>query len=107
MDLDQEVVNEELSLCLSFVLVRPKGILFALLYWISALGRLRAGWLNGGRGAARAEDAQGTPHQSHISPSLLVCADNFVSVFFWLVLNASIRLGVRFFLRSNTGKDEP
>ena len=32
--------------------------------------RLRVGWLNG-RGAARAEDAQGTPTQSHMSPSLL------------------------------------
>ena len=38
--------------------------------------RLRVGWLNGfssiGRGAARAEDAQGTPTQSHISPSVPV-----------------------------------
>jgi len=32
--------------------------------------RLRVGWLNG-RGTARAEDAQGTPSQSHISPSIL------------------------------------
>ena len=29
-----------------------------------------------GRGAARAEDAQGTPTQSHISPSMLVYEDN-------------------------------
>ena len=29
-----------------------------------------------GRGAARAEDAQGTPTQSHISPSILVYEDN-------------------------------
>jgi len=28
-----------------------------------------------GRGAARAEDAQGTPTQSHISPSILVYED--------------------------------
>jgi len=28
-----------------------------------------------GRGAARAEDAQGTPDQSHISPSILVYED--------------------------------
>ena len=28
-------------------------------------------WLDSGRGAARAEDAQGTPTQSHISPSIL------------------------------------
>jgi len=43
--------------------------------------RRRVGWLNGfssitstgaGRGTARAEDAQGTPTQSHISPSILV-----------------------------------
>ena len=46
------------------------------------LVRLRVGWLNGfsfitsGRGAARAEDAQGTPTQSHISPSILVYEDN-------------------------------
>jgi len=33
--------------------------------------RLRVGWLNG-RGTTRAEDAQGTPTQSHISPSILV-----------------------------------
>ena len=33
--------------------------------------RLRVGWLSG-RGTARAEDAQGTPTQSHISPSILV-----------------------------------
>ena len=39
--------------------------------------RLRVGWLNGvvGRGTARAEDAQGTPTQSHISPSILVYED--------------------------------
>ena len=29
-------------------------------------------WVGGGRGAARAEDAQGTPTQSHISPRTLV-----------------------------------
>ena len=29
-----------------------------------------------GRGTARAEDAQGTPTQSHISPSILVYEDN-------------------------------
>ena len=39
--------------------------------------RLRVGWLNEfGRGAARAEDAQGTPTQSHISPSILVYEEN-------------------------------
>ena len=38
--------------------------------------RLRVGWLNGGRGAARAEDAQRTPTQSHISPSILVYEDD-------------------------------
>ena len=30
-----------------------------------------------GRGAARAEDAQGTPTQSHISPTILVYKDNW------------------------------
>ena len=33
--------------------------------------RIRVGWLNG-RGDARAEDAQGTPTQSHVSASILV-----------------------------------
>ena len=37
--------------------------------------RLRVGWLNGFWGAARAEDAQGTPTRSHISPSILVYAE--------------------------------
>ena len=32
-----------------------------------------------GRGAARAEDAQGTPTQSHMSPSILVYEDKRVS----------------------------
>ena len=35
--------------------------------------RLRVGWLYGsGRGTTRADDAQGTPTQSNISPSILV-----------------------------------
>jgi len=39
----------------------------------SAGDRLRVGWLNEfGRGTTRTEDAQGTPTQSHISPSILV-----------------------------------
>ena len=29
-----------------------------------------------GRGTTRAEDAPGTPAQSHISPSIIVCEDN-------------------------------
>ena len=33
------------------------------------------GWLAHGRGTTRAEDAQGTPTQSHISPSILVYED--------------------------------
>jgi len=41
---------------------------------------LRVDWLTGfsfiTRGAARAEDAQETPTQSHVSPSALVYADN-------------------------------
>ena len=32
--------------------------------------------LKTGRGTARAEDAQGTPTQSHISPSILVYEDS-------------------------------
>jgi len=35
--------------------------------------------IDSGRGAARAEDAQGTPTQSHISPSILVNDDKRVS----------------------------
>jgi len=39
--------------------------------------RLRVGWLNGfWEDAARAEDAQGTPTQSHMSPSILVNEQN-------------------------------
>jgi len=33
-----------------------------------------------GRGAARAEDAQGTPTQSHTSPSILVYEANLVEM---------------------------
>ena len=49
---------------------------------ITSKDRLGVGWLNGsfitstGRGAARAEVAQGTPAQSHISPSILVCEED-------------------------------
>ena len=40
-------------------------------------GRLRVDWLNGfWRGAARAEDAQGTPIQSHLSTNLLAYEEN-------------------------------
>ena len=43
---------------------------------VTTRDRLWVGWLNGsGRGTARAEDAQGTPTQSHISPSILVYED--------------------------------
>ena len=39
----------------------------------SIVDRLRVGRLNGsGRGSVRAEDAQGTPTQSHISPSIFL-----------------------------------
>ena len=34
------------------------------------------GSTDSGRGTARAEDAQGTPTQSHISPSILLYEDN-------------------------------
>jgi len=46
--------------------------------------RLRVGWLNGdlsGRGTTRAEDAQGTPTQIHISPSILVYEDKSIKLF--------------------------
>jgi len=33
-----------------------------------------------GRGTTRAEDVQGTPTQSHISPSILVYEDNLLKV---------------------------
>ena len=35
-------------------------------------GMIDSGLEGSGRGAARAEDAQGTPTQSHVSPSILV-----------------------------------
>jgi len=39
--------------------------------------RLRVGWLNGfSFSTSRAEDAQGIPTQSHISPSILVYEEN-------------------------------
>jgi hypothetical protein len=38
-------------------------------FQVKVLDSLRVGF---GMGAARAEDAQGTPTQSHISPSILV-----------------------------------
>ena len=39
--------------------------------------RFRVGWLNlSGRGDTRAEDAQGTPTRSHLSPSILVYEDH-------------------------------
>ena len=34
--------------------------------------------IDSGRGAATAEDAQGTPAQSHISPSVLIYEENIV-----------------------------
>ena len=40
--------------------------------WKARLAILRGG---SGRGTTRAEDAQGTPTQSHISPSILVYED--------------------------------
>jgi len=42
---------------------------------IGNIDRLRVGWLNGLRGVTRAEDAQRTPTQSRISPSILVYED--------------------------------
>ena len=39
------------------------------------MARIRQSGPDYGRGAARAEDAQGTPNQSHLSPSILVYED--------------------------------
>ena len=40
-----------------------------------------------GRGAARAEDTQGTPTKSHMSPSILLYKDNYEdeSLIYWLL----------------------
>jgi len=51
--------------------------------------RLRVDWR---RGVARAEDAQGAPNQSHISPSLLVSGDKPFSGGYWGVDRARIAL---------------
>ena len=37
------------------------------------------GSADSGRGTTRAEDAQGTPTESHLSPSMLVYEDNILS----------------------------
>ena len=46
----------------------------------TTVDRLRVGttnsWDLSRRGTTRADDAQGTPTQSHTSPSILVCEDN-------------------------------
>jgi len=56
----------------------------------AALGRRAGSWcaaggltgvIDSGRGAARAEDAQGTPTQSHISPSILVYEEKRTEAF--------------------------
>ena len=46
---------------------------------LDSLDRLTVGWLSP-RGAARAENAQGKPTQSHMSPSILVYEDEFPTV---------------------------
>ena len=46
--------------------------------YFQGLGRGKMVEKEGGRRAARAEDAQGTPTQSHISPSILVNDDKMV-----------------------------
>ena len=46
-------------------------------FQVKTLNIHRAG---SGRGAARAEDAEGTPTQSHISPSILVYEDEMFQV---------------------------
>ena len=51
----------------------PIGIALSLVAWVPSSGR----------GTARAEDAQGTPTQSHISPSILVYEDEFIALCGW------------------------
>ena len=41
--------------------------------------KIKVGWFISGRGTTRAEDAQGTPTQSHTSPSILVYADKSIT----------------------------
>jgi len=45
-----------------------------------------------GMGAARAEDAQGTPTQSHIPPSTLVYVDECVLIPSWAGAGGAARL---------------
>jgi len=47
---------------------------------VTIFDRLRVGRDLSGRGAVRAEDAQVTPTQSHISPSMLVYEDKIVEL---------------------------
>ena len=53
----------------------PSSALLRLLYKFTRGDRLRVGWLWEGY-HERAEDAQGTPTQSHIPPSILVYEDH-------------------------------
>ena len=61
-----------------------------------ASDRLWIGWLTG-RGDARAEDAQGTPTPSRISPSILVCKDDWYSV--WELVARHYMRDTTFFAR--------
>ena len=63
-----------------FMQVRGCGICVLCLYHRTDINsksnyNVLVGLIDAGRGAARAEDAQGTPTQSHISPSKLVYED--------------------------------
>ena len=53
----------------SYNVYKPYDVLYVLWIVQRLMGRVDH---DSGRGAARAEDAQGTPTQSHISPSILV-----------------------------------
>jgi len=57
-----------------------------------ATDRRRVGWLTGfsGRGTTRAEDAQGTPSQSHISPSILVYEEYLTVDFQALIFGSTV-----------------
>ena len=54
------------------LLVRNHFIIEIIMWTGRAPRRVEVDRLRVGRGAARAEDAEGTPTQSHVSPSILV-----------------------------------
>ena len=51
--------------------------------------------VSSGRGAARAEDAQGTPTQSHISPSILVYEEKPCKIFLFPLRSEAVQREAR------------